>query len=311
MDLVDLRHLTDAQSGIVSRRQVLEEGGTRADLRRWLRGREIVEVHKGVYVNHTGPLTWSSRAWAGVQRYWPAALGMESAVNLAGDVIHVVVDRSRTSIVEEKRVRVHGLSDFAARVRLDKSPPSQLYDDAVLSVCPGLTRVRAIELISEAVRSRRTTPCRLHEELLGRSNLADRAWLLGVLDDAASGVQSVLESAYLRVERAHGLPVGERQRRESSTQGVVHRDVLYRAFGVLAELDGRIGHERWADRGADMTRDLEAAAASGRLTLRMGWQQCEFAPCQTAVHVGAVLQRRGWSGSPQPCSLTCVVPIAA
>jgi hypothetical protein len=53
-------------------------------------------VHQGVYVNHTGPQSWSSRAWAAVLFYWPAALTDLSAVHLAGDVIHVAIPRERT-----------------------------------------------------------------------------------------------------------------------------------------------------------------------------------------------------------------------
>ena len=314
VDLIDLRHLTDPQSGIISRRQIVEAGGARADLRRWLRARELVEVHKGVYVNHTGPLTWSSRAWAGVQRYWPAALGMESAVNLSGDVIHVVIEHSRTARVPEPRLRVHRLRDFDARVRLDRSPPAQRFEDAVLSVCSTAGRERSLELISEACRSRRTSPPRLHDELLKRGHVGDRAWLLEVLDDAAKGVHSVLESTYLhRVERAHGLPAGDRQRRVvAETDGsVVYRDVLYERYATVVELDGRLGHEAWADRAADRTRDLVAAATSALLTLRLGWQQCEFESCATALGVGSVLQQRGWAGAPVPCSVSCPVTIAA
>lgn len=306
VELLDLRPVLDPQSGIVAGRQIYERGGTRGDLRRWLRSRELVEVHKGVYVNHTGPLSWTSRAWAGVQRYWPAVLAHESAIRLAGDLIHVGISAHRSAPAVEPRVQVHRLADFEARVHLDRSPPCQRYEDAALSACVGLARPQALELISEACRSRRTTPLRLHSELLGRRTLADRAWLLGVLDDAAEGVQSVLESSYLRrVERAHGLPRGERQLGERTAKGRVYRDVRYRAWHLLVELDGRLGHEEWSDRVSDMTRDLLAAARSADFTLRLGWHHCEVEPCLTAIAVGAVLQQRGWTGSPQPCSPVC------
>jgi hypothetical protein len=312
VDLTDLRPLLDQQSGIVSRRQVLEKGGERADLRRWLRAEQLHEVHKGVYVNHNGPLTWSSRAWAAVQRYWPAALGMESATNLAGDVIHVVIDHSRTSRVSEPKVVVHRLTDFDARVMLHRSPPVQRYEDAVLAVCSGVTRARALELVSEACRSRRTTPARLHEELVRRGRITDRAWLLEVLDDAAAGVQSVLESCFLRkVERAHGLPVGERQLVDRSRQGTVYRDVVYQRFGLVVELDGRLGHEVFTDREADLARDLEAAARGALLTVRLGWLQCEITSCETAGALGRILRRRGWSESPKRCRVGCTVDRAA
>ena len=281
---------------------MLEAGADRHDLRRWIRARQLVEVHKGVYVNHTGPMSWSSRAWAAVQRYWPAALANDSAVRLAGDVIHVAISAERSAPASESKVVVHRLVDFAARVHLDRSPPCQRYEDAVIAACSGLTHGAALDLISEACRSRRTTPQRLRDELLRRPNITDRAWIKGVLDDAADGVQSVLESVYLRrVERAHGLPRGERQVRESTEQGAVYRDVLYRAYDVQVELDGRLGHEGFEDRGADLTRDLLAVVHLGRLTLRVGWHQSDVDPCTTAAAIGVVLRQRGWSSSPRAC----------
>ena len=45
-----------------------------------VRRREMAVVHPGVYVNHTGALSWDQRAWAAVLHYWPAALTGESAL---------------------------------------------------------------------------------------------------------------------------------------------------------------------------------------------------------------------------------------
>ena len=68
------------QAGIIARRQALRGGLTSNDVRRRLRRREWVVVHPGVYVDHTGQLTWLQRAWAAVLYAWPAALCGESAL---------------------------------------------------------------------------------------------------------------------------------------------------------------------------------------------------------------------------------------
>lgn len=68
------------QDGVIARRQVLACGHPPAYGARKLRRREWVAVHPGVYVNHTGPLTWQQRAWAAVLATWPAALSGPSAV---------------------------------------------------------------------------------------------------------------------------------------------------------------------------------------------------------------------------------------
>src|SRR5690242_3020954 len=110
MDLRHARHLLDQQAGVVARRQLVDLGATKADLRRWLRRREVVAVHPGVYVNHTGPLTWNNRAWSAVLLHWPAALSHESAVHLAGDLIHVAVEHDCTPI-SRRGIRLHWLTD--------------------------------------------------------------------------------------------------------------------------------------------------------------------------------------------------------
>lgn len=68
------------QDGVIARRQLLAAGWGQTQVARKLRRREWVQVHPGVYVNHTGPPTWQQRAWAAVLACWPAALGGWSAV---------------------------------------------------------------------------------------------------------------------------------------------------------------------------------------------------------------------------------------
>jgi very-short-patch-repair endonuclease len=106
------------------------------------------------------------------------------------------------------------------------------------------------------------------------------------------------------VEWRHGLPRGRRQvrvKRESRTE---YRDVLYEAYGVAVELDGRAAHpgdRRWPD----IRRD-NAAAADGVLTLRYGWLDVSEHPCLVAAQVARVLQRRGAAGF-RACTPACPV----
>ncbi|MDP3891593.1 type IV toxin-antitoxin system AbiEi family antitoxin domain-containing protein [Nocardioides sp.] len=93
MDHVAVGRLLRSQAGVVARRQVLECGGTDNDIERLVRRREWARVHTGVYVDHTGPLSWEQRAWAAVLAHWPAALAGAAAL------------------------RAHDLSPWRARVR--------------------------------------------------------------------------------------------------------------------------------------------------------------------------------------------------
>jgi hypothetical protein len=312
MDLHELHDLLEHQSGVVSRRQLVERGAGEGTMRRWLRRRELVVVHPGVYVDHTGPLTWSNRAWAGVLRYWPAALSHESVVQAAGELVHVAVDAAR-SPAGTPGIRVHRLQDLQGRVQWNLAPPRVRLEDSVLSLCSTAeSRVAALTIASDACRRRRTTPERLLTELARRPRLQHRAWLQAVLEETAAGVQSPLESSYVRkVERAHGLPRGRRQLAQRTSTGAVYRDVVYEAQQVYVELDGRVGHELSRERWRDMDRDLEAATAD-RLTLRIGWIHAEDRPCQTADRLARVLRGRGWRGAPRRCGPGCriTVPIA-
>lgn len=140
-----------------------------------------------------------------------------------------------------------------------------------------------------------------------RARLRRRRLVLAVLDDVEAGACSVLERGYLtRVERAHCLPRAVRQLVRRTDAGVEYRDVEYVEFGLVVELDGRVGHDGWAAGGRDADRDLDDRAA-GRETVRLRHQQVFDTPCRTATRVGAILRRRGWAGSPRSCGPECVL----
>ena len=309
MDQSRLREVLAGQDGVVSRRQVLEAAFDDGFIECRLRRREWARVHRGVYVDHTGPLTWTQRAWAAVLWAWPAALARSSALGPEpeGRSVHVAIDQKRR-VVDTEGVVVHRVVGLAPRVQWNATPPRVRFEEAVVDLCADARDATAVvALVADACRSRRTTQDRLLAVVERRTRLRNRRWVLQALGAVAGGVTSVLEHGYLRrVERAHGLPRAERQVMERTEDGVVYRDVLYEAFGLLVELDGRLGHEWTRDRWADMDRDLLAATES-ILSLRLGWRQVEEAPCRTAARLGQVLRARGWAGRPRPCGPTCAV----
>lgn len=306
VELSDLRPLLDAQHGVVSRAQLLEAGATPTDLRRWRR-HQLVPVHRGVYVNHTGPLSWVNRSWAAVLLHWPAALAASSVLDSAGDLIHVAVADGRV-VTPGHGVRVHHLVRFDDRIQWNSAPPRVRLEDAALTVAAEQRdRTAALALLTDLVQRRRTTPQRLLDELAKHPNLTHRAWVVGVLGDTADGAQSVLEAAYIRrVERAHGLPSGVSQAVASHDGRRIYRDRLYRAYGVCVELDGRVGHELSWDRWRDQDRDLQASL-EGLRTTRLGWRHVDRDACRTADRLATLLALAGWSGRPRPCGAGCPV----
>jgi hypothetical protein len=307
--------LFKAQDGVVSRRQLMALDVTDSEIERKLRRREWARVHVGVYVEHTGPLTWDQRAWAAVLFFEPAALAGSSALRAAKirghreketSPIRVCVDAART-VRSRPGITVERLADWDARTQKNLSPPRQRLEHAL--VCAASTRSReddAVAQLSDAVQQGRTTPGRLVAALEEHPRMHHRRLLLEILRDVDAGAYSVLERHYLvRVERPHGFPLAKRQRRVHQGKSPAFRDVDYVELATSVELDGRIGHEEATDRWGDLGRDL-AAVVRGDLTLRCGWGQV-LDPCRLAHLLGSILLARGPVPTLRGCCETCPV----
>ena len=305
------------QAGVIARVQALGCGLTGNDVRRLVRRREWAGVHAGVYVDHTGPLTWLQRAWAAVLATAPSALAGESALRAADGPgrrdhddgrIHVAVDHTRHPAAPPGVV-VHRVARLHDRVLWNLGPPRMRYEEAVLDVAGAKAGagdlVGVVGALTAACQARRTTPERLLTTSQGRPRVHERAWTEGVLHDLATGATSVLEHGFLtRVERPHRLPVAARQVSTVATMGLTYRDVAYADVDV--ELDGRQFHDTTEQRDRDLDRDLDSVVR-GRAAVRQGYGQVFARPCATAARLGALLQARGWAGVPVPCGPGCVV----
>ncbi|MCR1781232.1 hypothetical protein KVF89_01675 [Nocardioides carbamazepini] len=312
----EIEQLLSTQDGVIARRQARAAGLSDADIRRRIRRREWVAVHLGVYVDHTGPLTWRQRAWAAVLLHWPAALDGWSAIRAHEGPgrwrfderapIELMVPHDRR-LTPTPGIRVRRSRRFAAATQPHLSPPRRHYDDVVIELADrARDELAAIAVLADACGARRTTAARLRDRATTMARLTRRSWIAAVLDDIAEGNCSVLEHAFLvRVERPHGLPRGLRQVPDRDRRGRrLFRDVVYAGrdphWRQVVELDGRLGHETAAERDRDLERDLEAAL-DGADTIRLGYGQVVGRPCRTAAMVGRLLRLRGWQGTATTC----------
>jgi hypothetical protein len=298
----EIRRVLRMQDGTIARAQLLQLRETEPGLQRRLRRRELVRVVPGVYVDHTGRLTWQQRAWVAVLHAWPAALFARSAW-LCEPTIHVAHARGRAV------APVPGVV-FHAAAHLDddhvwwlQNPPRFRIEHAALDEASRASDdFAAVAALCDVVQRRLTTYAALLDALDTRSRLRRGRWLRRVLVDLTAGANSVLEHAYLvRVERAHGLPVGRRQLVARPDGRRVERDVVYEPFDRIVELDGVLVHNTTLTRDADLDRDLTAAAVEGRETTRLGWGQVVGRPCWTAEMVALLLNRHGWTGAFRRC----------
>lgn len=312
----EIEALLALQDGVIARHQVLAAGLTPTHVARQLRRRNWVQVHPGVYVDHTGPLTWRQRAWAAVLACWPAALDGRSALRAhdgpgrrttADDQpIEVLVAHGRHPVAPTG-VRVRSSRRFDDAVLHNLSPPRMRYDAAVIDLADrAADELDAIAVLADACGGRRTTAERLLDHLEDLARVHRRDWLAAILHDVAEGTCSVLEHGYLtRVERPHGLPRGRRQAPATSDAGRrMFRDVRYGGerprWRQIVELDGRLTHGSARARDADLERDLDAALEREH-TIRLGYGQVFRRSCSTAAKMGRLLQLRGWAGEATPC----------
>jgi hypothetical protein len=223
------------------------------------------------------------------------------------ETIHVSVPGQR-HVLAADGVTIHRSTRAVQAIQRDINPPRTRVEETVLDltqtavtfddVCGWVTRAFARELTDEL---------RLRAAMRRRPKLRWRSELHELIAAAASGDHSVLEYRYERdVERAHGLPEPVRQAPFTGPDGRRgRRDRLYREYGVVVELDGRLAHpaeDQWRDKARD-----NAAAADRQQTLRYSWIHVRRNPCGTAAEVAKVLRLHGWAGRPRPCSPGCPV----
>lgn len=297
-----LLRLANAQAHVLTREQVLGLGMSRHTVRRLVDQERWQRLAPGVFVTHNGTVEWNTLAWAGVLLGGPdARLGGTAAAyadQLVEDapipvevlVPHASPARSRSfwTFVQER--------PGARSSRCTGSPPRTLVTDTVLDLCQGASPRVLEDLLTRAMQKRLTTPLHLRRALDRRSRHSRRVLLTELLLEVGEGAESPLELRYLRLERRHGLPDGKRQRRTSSPG---RRDVLYREYGLIIELDGRLGHVG-EGKFRDMARD-NAALLEQITTMRFGFGDVAGSPCVVVAQVAQVLGQRGWPGPFRRC----------
>lgn len=292
-----LLRLAGQQAGLVTLEQARGHDLSHQVLKRLLRDDQWRRVATGVYSTVPVAPSWETLAWAGTLLGGPhARLGPEASGFLYGLVrrpprpIDVLVPAASP-------VRVAGAWRFIREqdgVRSGRSPgaPPRLTPECtVLDLANARSASAVAGLLTVAVQRGLTKPERLRSQLDTRARQRHRALIAGMLVDVADGVESHLEMLYLRtVERPHGLPKGDRQ--DPNPDLPCERDVLYRAYNLLVELDGQQWHEG-ENQFRDMNRDNRHALRD-ELTLRFGYFDVAGRPCPVAYQVYLALVKRGY-----------------
>ncbi len=311
-----LDRLAQLQRGILAAAQIRQAGLTKDLIHSQLRAQRWQRLHRGVYATFTGNPDREGYLWAAVLRGGPGALlSYYTAAEVHGltdrpaAAIHLTIPDSRR-MLPVRGIVIHVSSRAWQAAHPTQIPPRTSVPETILDLAQvSATAEAACDWIARGIGRRLTTQDRLRSALAKRGRIRFRAEIAEMLGDAWAGVHSALEYRYVhRVEIPHGLPRGRRQARVMCGPSVRYRDVLYEAFRLIVELDGRAAHPgdtRWND----IRRD-NSAAADGQVTLRYGWHDVTRRPCLVAAQVAATLRLAAPPGvrlSPRPCSPGCPV----
>ncbi|MGI3783747.1 MAG: type IV toxin-antitoxin system AbiEi family antitoxin domain-containing protein [Janthinobacterium lividum] len=294
-----LLRLAAAQEDVLTREQALGLGLSRHTLSRLVAQRQWQRMAPGLFVTHSGAVTWPNLAWGGVLLGGEGARLGGSAAAYAQGLVDEAPDQVQVFVPHDviARRRSHWVfvreRPGARSPRTTGSPPRTLAADTVLDLCESASARAVEDLVTRAVQRRLTTPQQVLRALSGRGRHSCRVLLTEILTDVDEGAESPLELRYLRdVERPHRLPRGRRQKPSADQPAL--RDVLYEAYAFIVELDGRKGHEG-EGRFRDMRRD-NAALLARLSTVRYGFGDVAGSPCDVAWEVARLLEMRGWRG---------------
>ena len=307
--------LAASQDGVIARRQLLAAGLTPAGARTQLDAGRWRPLLPGIYLTHTGPADERARIWAGVLYCGPGAMAgagtalwLAAAIDESPSLVSIVVPAHRR-VTRQPGLRIRYSRLLPQEAHPSACPPRLRLEAAVLDVVDRTTSAQVVlDLVMRVTQRRLTTAARLGTALRGRRRQRWRSLLNELLADVAAGAASPLEHRYLNdVERAHRLPHGERNLPEyvDGATSSRYRDVRYRPWGVVVELDGREAHPG-TEAFRDMRRD-NGAVTVGEVVLRYGWRDVAGDPCSVAAQVGEVLHRYGWGGVPARCGPHCAV----
>ncbi len=311
------------QHGVVTRAQACASGLSAGAVRARVENGRWQRLHPGVYATFSGPVPHLAKLWAAVLAAGPEAIlshqsaaelhglanGVSGSARGAGDTaIHITVPHGR-KVAPRRGIVIHRsryIDELRHPVRV---PPQTRVEETVVDLTQTARGLEeAYAWMAQSVNQGLTTAQHLLEAIRKRPRLRQRRLLREGLGDVAAGCRSVLELSYVRkVERAHRLPVGERQARVTHAGRRNYLDVLYRQYRTVVELDGEAAHpyhERFRDRRRD-----NAVTVAGNPVLRYGTADVEERPCEVAREVGAVLRRAGWSDPLRRCSAaSCSIP---
>ncbi len=276
------------QSGVISRKQLLELGLTSEAIDCRLENGRLHRVTPGVYAVGRPELTQRGRWMAAVLSCGPdAVLSHSSAAALwgirlaRGAGVEVTVPAARNP--RRPGITVHRRAAFETTEH--RGIPVTTPVCTLVDLSARLPRNEIEALVNEATLRKLTNPEALAEQIAGLSPRPGLVKLRTTLDRLTITLtRSELERRFFRIVRAAGLPLPESNTHVNGFEV----DFLWREQKVVVEADSLTFHRTPAQQTRDRRRD-QAHAVAGLLPLRFTHSQITYEPayvCETLAAVG-------------------------
>ncbi len=252
--------LARGSHGLVTRSGMLEAGITRNEIQERVRSGALIRVHRGVYrVGHAAPSLHA--------RYLGAVLACGDGSLLGGPAAahHMAMQRGAAPAPEVLTPSQRYVRGVITRHVRSLRPDDGWIHEGVPCTTPARTLADLAARLGDEALARvaheagvryRTTPRQLEAVLARRPNGAGAARLRAVVNGDARVTLSALESRFLELLRAHGLPLPQTNRRAGS-----HRvDCRWPDKRLTVELDSYRFHNSRQSWERDHHREREAYA---------------------------------------------------
>jgi len=296
-----LSALVGRQHGVVARRQLRQVGLTSSMIDRWIEGRRLVPLHRGVYaVGHRrlrregfwlAAVLAAGRGAVLSHREAAALHGLRPAERTSVDV--TVAAQRRVVGVQIHRVERLGAEDATTVDGIPVTTVARTLVDLAAVVAPQAL----LKVLDEAERSHRLDVRAIEAVLArtrgrnGRGHERMRAALTELTRTGTTVTRSWLEERFVALVDAQGLP------RPSSNAwtAAMEVDAAWPAARLVVELDGWGPHgtRQAFQRDRMRSNDLQA---EGWTVLRFTHADVVHRPAETAERVGRAL-RRGYAAS--------------
>lgn len=299
----ELTWLLFHQDDVISLVQALRHFSRKAIRHRVATGRWR-QVHRAVYVTHSGPVTADQLRWIAVlafgQRAILAGLSAAQAWGLrryGNSTVHLLVPAAYRGGQTVPGVIVHRTTLLPDEDVLDVGqPPRTMPARSIIDAAQWARTDEEARAIIAAGYQQRLVGGNDIERVLERMPRARRRKLIQLTAaDAAGGAHSLAELDFLGLLRRAGLPEPSRQKvRHDAAGRRRYLDVYFDRWSVHIEIDGA-QHLDARAAWADMQRQNELWIAGDRLLRFPAWA-VRNQPKLVVAQVRAALRAAGWPG---------------